>query len=501
MVRRKQAASSSKSSTHKLSKAEKARANAVKKRNKKSPRAKETTNRALFSRVMQLILADDKIFAEVMFHGNIKWLPEQLAIQALIWSWQESKNVTDAFDQTLEICQKLELTEVAQTYVGFMNAISRYRGIITSRLRIHFQGLAEEFGGQYFRTDDWVLMAFDGSRASAPRTGSNEAAFCAPNYGHGEKAKYGKKKSKTAPRKTAPPEPQVWITLMWHMGLRLPWTWRLGPSNSVERHDVQDILEKEEFPEKTLFCGDAGFVGYPLWSAIINKQAHFLVRVGANVKLLSEHADTEKVGGGIVLCWPKGMMDSGEPPLKLRLVRIKVGKTWMWLLTSVLSQKQLKKKQIVRYYALRWGIEVEFRGLKQTIDRCKLRCRNSNRLLAELAWSLFGMAFAELLALQQQVQQKPREGAASYDPKDRSLAETLRALRKCMRNLNDVVGPDENLLAMLAKALVQRYHNRTDKRARYRPKKRKAKLGDPEIRKLTAEERKKLKQIKHKKAA
>jgi len=45
---------------------------------------------------------------------------------------------------------------------------------------------------------------------------------------------------------------------MWHMGLRLPWTWRLGPSNSSERGHVMEMLEKEEFPENTLFCGDAG---------------------------------------------------------------------------------------------------------------------------------------------------------------------------------------------------------------------------------------------------
>jgi hypothetical protein len=33
---------------------------------------------------------------------------------------------------------------------------------------------------------------------------------------------------------------------------------------------------------------------------------------------------------------------------------------------------------------MRWGVEVEFRGLKQTLERARLRCRNSQRLLAEL---------------------------------------------------------------------------------------------------------------------
>ncbi len=65
--------------------------------------------------------------------------------------------------------------------------------------------------------------------------------------------------------KSAAPRPQVWITMMWHMGLRLPWTWQLGPSNAGERADVMNMVEGGDFPENTLFCGDAGFVGYPLW--------------------------------------------------------------------------------------------------------------------------------------------------------------------------------------------------------------------------------------------
>jgi hypothetical protein len=45
----------------------------------------------------------------------------------------------------------------------------------------------------------------------------------------------------------------------------------------------------------------------------------------------------------------------------------------------------------------------------------------------------------------------------------------------------------------LSKAFVQRYNNRTDKRARYRPKNPDKKpLGDPVVRKLSIEEREKL---------
>ena len=50
-------------------------------------------------------------------------------------------------------------------------------------------------------------------------------------------------------------------------------------------------------------------------------------------------------------------------------------------------------------------------------------------------------------------------------------------------------------LCYLWRALVQRYNNRTDKRARYRPKNPDKKdLGEPTVRKLNAPERKKLAQ-------
>lgn len=467
-------------------------------------------NDNLFRELLGWFVPQDKLFDKEEFHGNVKWNAEQLVSEALIWAWQEAKNVTDAFDQAREICEDLELSNTVVTYTSFMNALLRYADTFQTRLREQFQSLAEEVGGDRFRTRGWVLIGFDGSRATAPRTVSNEQAFCAPNYGNGKRAKYGKKKSKGMRRKRNeqnPPQaqaPQAWITMMWHMGLRLPWTWRLGPSNSSERDHVKEMLDQEDFPENTLFCGDAGFVGYPLWSSILATPGrHFLVRVGANVNLLSEQADVEECGNGVVLCWPKDRMNSGDPPLRLRLVRVKVGKTKMWMLTSVLDTRKLPKKQIARFYKMRWGIEVEFRGLKQTIDKHTLRCRNSDRLLLELDWSIRAMAVAELIALREQIRSAEERGSAEdYDPQDRSLANTMRALRKCMRRLHKYPEQNDDLLHRLSRALVQRYDNHTDKRARYRPKNPDKKpLGDPTVRKLNAEQRKKLKKHNHDTAA
>ena len=470
-------------------------------RRRVKPRSQSTpcSNKTQLSELVQWVLPNQTVFSQDEFHGNVRWNPHQLAAQTLVWSWQETKYVTDAFEHAQEVCEELGWQQTARSYTSLMNALERYDHLWMQRMQDRCQTLAEEVGGRFFRTDGWALIGFDGSRTTAPRTISNEQALCAPNYGHGQTAqrkrkffqKLGRQRTSEQPRNSQ--EPQAWITMLWHMGLRLPWTWRLGPTHASEREHVQEILAEEEFPADTLFCGDAGFVGYPLWQAILKAGGNFVVRVGGNVNLLYEQADLKKLGGGIVLCWPKNKMAAGEPPLRLRLVPVRVGKTKMWLLTSVLNARELPRRQLVRVYKMRWGIEIEFRGLKQTIDKHELRCRNSDRVMVELNWSLCGMAVAELLALREQLIERERKPSRPADPQDRSLANTLRALRKAMRNLRAPCDLCDSLLEHLARAKVQRYTNRTDKRARYRPKNPDKKpLGEPKLQKLIASERAKL---------
>jgi hypothetical protein len=363
------------------------------------------------------------------------------------------------------------------------------------------QARMEEWGGEFWRIDGWVPIAFDGSRSTAPRTKSNENAFCAAHYGKGQTARYRKKKSKGMRRKknernrAQPQEPQAWITLMWHMGLRLPWSWRIGPSNSSERAHVMEMVAAGKFATDTLFCGDAGFVGYPLWSEILRNGAHFLVRVGANVNLLTESADFQRQQNGLVLCWPKAMMKAGQSPLRLRLVRLRIGKTKVWMLTSVLDAARLSGQQMVKLYKMRWGIEIEFRGLKQTLDCGKLCCRNDQRLLVELHWSILAMAVAELLALKEQLSARQRKSErGKYTPAKRSLAQTIRTLRHCLSNINEIPPPNEDLRTKLRAAVTDSYERTTSKRARYRPPNPDKKpLGNPNIRRLTRHETKSLK--------
>ena len=83
-------------------------------------------NKTLFFEAIQWLVTRAELFSKIKLHGNIKWDPAELAIQTLIWSWQEARNVTDAFNHTLEICEDLGLKQTAKTYTAFMNALGRY---------------------------------------------------------------------------------------------------------------------------------------------------------------------------------------------------------------------------------------------------------------------------------------------------------------------------------------------------------------------------------------
>lgn len=480
--------------------------NSSKRQREKLP-ASNLTNAEQLGKLQRWLLPNDRIFAKLKLHGNTTWIPESLVWLALCWAWSESSNLTDAFRQATTCCQVITNGSALSTYQGFMGALVRWTDPLMSVLWPVLHQRMQQMGGRFWHTGGWIPIAFDGSRSTAPRSKANEKAFCAARSKRAAaKALKNKKRKKNANVKSRAKnkdnqphaqEPQVWITMLWHMGLRLPWMWRLGPSNSSERGHVMEMLNEGDFPENTLFCGDAGFVGYALWASLMGRGMHFLVRVGANVSLLTEMADYRIQKNRIVLCWPRTAQQLNLPPLRLRLVKVKVGKTDMWMLTNVMQQTNLTNAQIVTLYKLRWGIEIEFRGLKQTLNRAKLRCRNNHRLLAELNWSLMAMTVAELFGLKEQLASPPPQrnsddrDVSRPDPRRLSLANTIRALRSCLTHLQDVPPRGEDLPRCLRLALTDGYRRQLPKRARYRPPNpHKKPLGDPQMRKVSHQEKK-----------
>ena len=172
-------------------------------------------------------------------------------------------------------------------------------------------------------------------------------------------------------------------------------------------------------------------------------------------------------------------------PLKLRLVKCVVGKKKMSLLTSVLDPQELTEEEIAQLYQQRWGIELEFRCLKQTFERRKLRSHNSERALVEMEWSIFGMTVLELFTLREQL----REPGA--DPFKLSFAQSLAAIRASLANLGQRSKDHPPIATALRGARIDGYERTASKAARYKStKKTKPSCGHPIITVATAEQRK-----------
>lgn len=325
------------------------------------------------------------------------------------------------------------------------------------------QQLMEQTGGEYFRIGRWLPLAVDGSRFTTPRTRSNEHAFAAQHFGQGSRAKSRRKcknKKRRSKKLCAPVKPQIWVTLLWHMGLKLPWCWKTGPSTASERQHFAELLLTGEFRKNTLFCGDAGFVGYELWKAVLDAGHSFLIRVGGNVRLLQDLGHT-RTGDGIVYLWPDKVAQRKQPPLVLRLIEIQNKRGTIYLVTNVLNERALSWSQAARLYTLRWGIELQFRGVKQTFGRGKLRSRKAEHALVELSWSFVALTMVQLLALREQI-------LIDIPPEQTSVAQAIRAIRHAMDDGDDPATGAARLTVQLQAAIKDEYHRSLAKASRYR---------------------------------
>lgn len=435
---------------------------------------------------------NDRMFADIRLHGNIKWSARQIVMLAVLWVWSDKRTLVRAFDHARRLSLVLFGDVAVTTYQGLTGALKKWSVKLLPVTQKRLQQLMENVGGNHWRIGIWVALAVDGSRVDTPRTKSNEKAFSAKNYGTGKRARSRtkwKNKKKRSKKLSAPVKPQIWITLVWHMALKMPWTWRTGASNSSERHQLMDMLKTEEFPENTLFCGDAGFVGYEFWNAIAQAGHDFLMRVGANVRLLTDLGHVRH-GDGIVCVWPDAAARRRQPPLVLRLIQIQNEHGIMSLVTSVLSQRKLSNACVARLYPMRWGIEIQFRAFKQTFGRGQLHSRTSACSYVELDWSLVGLWMIQLFAVKEQIKvARPPDGS--------SVSLSLTIIQDAMNLSHEAALNGRVLSRQLSEAVKDQYRRTSSKSARYQAhKKDKPSVTQPILLKATAKQQRAFRELK-----
>ena len=418
-------------------------------------------------------VSKEEIFADVKVHGNASWKNSvaSLVRLAIFWMWSQESSIVEAANDAIRVVNCVFGSSPVKSYQTLTSALQRYDEQIRPILVRRMQSLMKQCDETGFRIGLWLALAVDGSRVSVPRTLKNEQKFCKPNK---KKSKKRKKRGRHAKRKQTPTHkkkyynpqavgPQMWLTLIWHIGQQLPWCWKTGPSYSSERHHAMEMLE-QKFPKNTLFCGDAGFVGYDFWRTIADKGHHFLMRVGGNVRLLKKLGWHARENEGIVYCWPGKAMKKKQPPIVLRLLHFKDARNGhIYLVTNVLDKRQLSDVQAGEIFRRRWGIEVQFRSLKQTYGRTKLRSNSPEKATIELHWSLLALWMVQLLALKEQV-------AVRLPGEKTSVAMILRIVRRMMQQPDTIRLRGESLKKQLSAAVSDTYERKSKKKARNYPR-------------------------------
>jgi hypothetical protein len=431
-----------------------------------------------------LLAAVEWLWQGVDFEGlrlrqDCTWPARALATAALLWAWSDELTLGERFTKARQItCRMLGIRRLpAKSYQAFVKLLVKWTPQLVELLTGAFRLRMKQRFPRRLRVAGFWVFGVDGSRLELPRTENNEAAYspCAKRSGKRKRNRRKQPANKSHTKKAN--APQVWITTLWHLGTQLPWSWRLGPSDSSEREHLREMLG--ELPPKSLLVADAGFPGYELWLELLKAGHELVMRVGGNVRLLKKLGYVRS-GEDIVYFWPHHAAAKRQPPLILRLVVLTGGRQPIYVLTSVLDHKRLPNRQVVNLYHLRWGIELFYRHLKQTFDRRKLRSRNGDNVHVEAQWSLLGLWAMALHAQHYQQSQ-------GLDPERLSVAGMLRAYRRALREYKSRPEAGEDLYSLLAIAIKDNYQRTSRKTSREYPRKKKqTTAGPPQIVRATA---------------
>ena len=445
-------------------------------------------NHQTIKQVIDWLLAP-AVFAGLPGGSQATWKPRMLAAAALLWATSELSTLHERFGQARKIITKVFRWCPAPgvSYQGFVKMLNKWQPELLAAVVSHLREQRQDVLPAQWETAGYVVFAGDGSRVALARSESLEAAFAPvrrPRKARPRKARRhnptgarrSPKKQAAAARHKKATSPQLWLTLLWHVGSGLPWAWRTGPSGSSERDQLLAMVP--ELPAHALLAADAGFVGYALWQALLTAGHHFVIRVGANVRLVRQLGWTRE-HAQVVYLWPDQAARKRQPPLVLRLVVVQDGKQPVYLVTD-LAKSRLSDRQVATIYQARWGVEVFFRTFKQTFGCRKLRSRAAQNAQLELDWALLGLWGVCLLG--------SRELRASgHAPTRLSPAAALRAFHRTLREYRvRPETPADTLWAQLRLARLDDYQRRSAKTSREYPrKKQRTPIGIPHITRAT----------------
>jgi Transposase DDE domain len=441
-------------------------------------------NHQTMKQVLDWLLAP-AVFASLPGRKAATWKPRLLAATALVWATSELSTVHERFAQARKLITKVFRWHPAPggSYQGFLKMRGKWQPELLKVVVPHLREQMQQGHRAQWETAGYAVFAGDGTRVALARSESLQATFAPHRWRtkgragqQSAGARRAPKKQTAAARQKKATSPQLWLTLLWQVGSGLPWAWRTGPSGASERDHLVAMVP--ELPAPALLVADAGFVGYDFWQTLLTAGHHFVIRVGANVRLVRQLGWTRE-HAQVVYLWPDYAARKHQPPLVLRLVVVQDGKPPVYLVTD-LSKPRLSDRHVATIYGARWGVEVFFRTFKQTFGCRKLRSRSAPNAQLEIEWSLRGLWSVCLLGTREL-------SASGHDPTRLSPATAIQAFQRTLREYR--VRPElptETLWAQLRLARLDNYRRRSSKTSRAYPRKKQwDRIGIPHITRAT----------------
>jgi hypothetical protein len=345
-----------------------------------------------------------------------RWALHPLLFTLLLLTWCSGDSQAERFEtaRAFYVSCHPKRKRPGATFVGFEKALTR---LPLAPLRVLAAGLRRQLE-QRFATvwsfQDFIPFGCDGSRLECPRSAELEARL----------GQAGKPDS----------APTLWVTALVHLRTGLLWAWRLGKGTASELKHLHQLLPL--LPAQALVVADAAFLDYYLYAALMQAERFFLVRMSGRACLYTEEeVALERFREGLVYYWPEKRQDQHEPPLRLRLLRIRGPKADVWLLTNVLSRKKLSRKTAGKLYRWRWRNEGLFRSYKRTLGKVKLSGRTVKAVHREAEGSLLALALQLAQGVQALLEESDEELLTS------SVRGVLRAIRAEIAAGVECLGP------------------------------------------------------------
>lgn len=389
-------------------------------------------------------------------NGKICWTPRMVAVCATVMAWVCGKTLQDRFEKARSVVVGLynSRKRPGRTYEGFIAALAGQSVGLLAGICQALQKAVRTVAGSEWEVEGWLLFGADGSRMECPMTAANEKAF-----GCG-----GKDKT----------TPQQYVVTLFHAGTGLIWGWRRGGARASERGLLAEMLGL--LPAGSMLLADAGFTGYALLRELVDRKIDFLIRVGSHVHLLKGSGyRVREQEDGIVWLWPRDKQKKGLQPLVLRLIVLHDGRKAVYLLTHVLDSQRLSDAQAGRFYRLRWGVELLYRALKQTLEHRKMLSDSPRHAEVELDWAMVGLWVLGLMTLEAMRRDGHRLNAWS-------VAGSLRVVREAM-DKGHRTHRQGGLRESLGQCVKDEYRRTSCKKARHaKNKKTERPAGAPKIR-------------------